>query len=200
MDRQDERELLKLLAGELDADETRRVRRRLAEEPELAAAWERLRGTWRRVDLPSEPLPPGFSGRVMAQLRDEANGRRGVAARLALWRAPAWAQAAGAAMLAGGVALGVVLGQGLAPELLPLPAAPSTAVERVAVEAPEAPEAPPNEVAAASVSDAVPALDDEEVLADVYEDDYDGYLDSDGDTLADAYLDALSSFGEGESS
>lgn len=189
MDRQDERELLKLLAGELDADETRRVRRRLAEEPELAAAWERLRGTWRRVDLPSEPLPPGFSGRVMSRLRDEADDRRGVAPRLALWRAPAWAQAAGAAMLAGGVALGVVLGQGLAP-----------AVERPAVGSPE----PVANVAAATgppaPSEIGDAGDDGEELADVYEDDYAGYLDSDGDTLADAYLDALSSFGEGESS
>jgi anti-sigma-K factor RskA len=184
MDRQDEGELLSLLAGELDADATRRVRRRLAEEPELAAAWERLRGTWRQIDLPSEPLPPGFSGRVMARVRDEADGRRGVAARLALWRAPAWAQAAGAAMLACGVALGVVLGQGLAPVVLPV----------------DAPEAPP-EVTATTDLPTTPDVDgDGEDYADVYEDDYAGYLASDGDTLADAYLDALSSFAAEESS
>jgi len=111
-------------------------------------------------------------------------------------------------MLAGGVALGVVLGQGLAPELLPLPAAPEVATVAPAAPSPAAPPvtAPeaPDEVAAAADPPAAAgvdvALNDEEVLADVYEDDYDGYLDSDGDTLADAYLDALSSFGEGESS
>jgi len=115
MERDDERRLTRLLAGELDAGEARRLRRRLAEEPELAAAWVRLQGAWRSLAPRPVPLPPGFAGRVMAQVRDEAgDGARRASPRFALWRAPLAARAAGAAALVAGLGLGAALGAGLA--------------------------------------------------------------------------------------
>lgn len=100
----EERALLALLARELPPDEARRLTARLAREPELAAAWERLQATWDGLSLPpAAGVPPGFAARVVA---------RAVAAPQGFRAAPRWVQAAGALALAAGLALGVGLGLG----------------------------------------------------------------------------------------
>lgn len=116
MVRNDERQLTRWLAGELTPDEERRLRRRLADDPALAREAERLRRTWDALEEPSgaaEAVPPGFSGRVMARVREEA-----ATPRLSWSAAPGWARAAGAAALVVGLFLGAGLG-GVAPGELP---------------------------------------------------------------------------------
>lgn len=207
MKREDERQLVRLLAGELDAEEAGRLRRRLADEPELAAAWQRLEAAWRRLDLPPEAAAGGLGARVMARLGEEA-GQRRLVSRLALWRAPAWAQAAGAAALAAGLALGVALGSGLAPPADPGPAfgtappAASTTAATTASTTAATAAAPPTATTSTAAADPAPAADTPAAAAagDAGEDDdlagYADFLVADGDTLSDAYLDALSAFGE----
>ena len=72
-----ERLLLRLLTdprgegGDLSPVEARELRRRLEEEPELAARFERLGAPWRKLEPPPASLPPGFAGRVMTRLEEE---------------------------------------------------------------------------------------------------------------------------------
>ncbi|HSF41616.1 MAG TPA: hypothetical protein VLT87_17590 [Thermoanaerobaculia bacterium] len=107
MTRGTEHDLMRLLAGELPADEARQLRARLWREPELAAAFERLERTWNGLSLPEPaPVPPGFSGRVMARVRQESPG-------LSWTAAPAWVRALAAAALLAGGALGLGLGRSL---------------------------------------------------------------------------------------
>jgi len=107
MTRGTEHDLLRLLHGELPPDEARDLQERLRREPELEAAWLRLRRTWEGLSLPpAAPAPPGFSGRVMARAR--AQGSPGNLS----WRAaPAWVRAAAAAALIAGAAAGVGVGR-----------------------------------------------------------------------------------------
>jgi anti-sigma factor RsiW len=103
-----ERELTRLLAGELPPEWERELRARLEREPALAAEHRRLERAWSALEPgavgPAGEIPPGFATRVMAQVR--AEGRPGLS-----WStAPAWARAAAAAALVGGVALGAGLG------------------------------------------------------------------------------------------
>lgn len=113
--RDEERLLLRLLSGELAPGEERALRRRLAEEPELARAHARLEHLWDGLGPPpggdTEGVPPGFTGRVMARVRSEASGRR-----LPVTAAPPWVRAAGAAALVAGLVLG---GLGGAAAVLP---------------------------------------------------------------------------------
>jgi hypothetical protein len=113
--RRDRRELLRWLAGELDEAAGRRLRRRLADEPELARAAAALRRTWDGLADPAGAaggaVPPGFAGRVMARVREEAAaGRRARAVRGFGGPVPAWARAAGAAALVLGLAAGAGMG------------------------------------------------------------------------------------------
>lgn len=109
--RNDQRALLRLLHGELPAAEAERLRARLAAEPELAAAHDRLAAVWRAAEPPpAAPPPPGYSGRVMARVR--------AAAREPRWsEAPAWVRATTAAAAVAGVVAGIGLGS-----ILPAPA------------------------------------------------------------------------------
>lgn len=116
-----EHDLMRLLAGDLPADEARRLRARLWREPELAAACERLERTWNGLALPEPaPVPPGFSGRILARVKGEAPG-------LSWSAAPGWVRAAAAAALLAGGALGLGLGRSL-------PAGEETAAEAVTLE------------------------------------------------------------------
>jgi hypothetical protein len=113
--RRDRRELLRWLAGELDEAGDRRLRRRLADEPELARAAAALRRTWDGLAEPpgsaAGAVPPGFAGRVMARVREEAAaGRRLPALPGFGGPVPAWARAAGAAALVLGLAAGAGMG------------------------------------------------------------------------------------------
>ena len=106
-----ERDLLRELRGELSAEESAALRRRLAADPELRALERRLRGSWEALVPPPDPaVPPGFTGRVMARVRD---GReRGMNWRLL----PAWGKVVSAAALAVGLLAGILAGvRGFAP-------------------------------------------------------------------------------------
>jgi anti-sigma factor RsiW len=99
-------ELMSLLRDELPAEEARELRARIRHEPELAADFRRLEQAWNGLELPPpSPLPAGFTGRVMARVRDEK------AARSLSWSsAPNWVRATAAASLVAGALLGVGVG------------------------------------------------------------------------------------------
>lgn len=102
-----EHELMSLLRGELAAEEARELRARMRREPELAADYRRLEQTWNRLELPPpSPVPPGFTGRIMARVRSEkANGS------LSWSSAPNWVRATAAASLLAGALLGIGVGR-----------------------------------------------------------------------------------------
>jgi len=109
----DKAQLLRLLHGELPPDRASALRERLVREPELAAAWRRLESAWERLTPPPPtPVPLGFSGRVMARVREQAAGAPpGVAGAAISWAAaPTWVRASCAAALLAGVLLGAGLG------------------------------------------------------------------------------------------
>jgi anti-sigma factor RsiW len=103
-------DLLRLLRGELPPGQASALRERMEREPDLAAAWQRLERAWEGLALPPPaPVPPGFSGRVMAHVRER---RQPAAAETAIsWAAaPRWVRASCAAALVAGVLLGAGLG------------------------------------------------------------------------------------------
>jgi anti-sigma factor RsiW len=106
----DKLQLLRLLQGELPPERASGLRERLAREPELAAAWRRLESAWEGLTPPpAAPVPLGFSGRVMARVREQAAGvPPGNAISWAA--APTWVRATCAAALVAGVLLGAGLG------------------------------------------------------------------------------------------
>ena len=111
----DKVQLLRLLHGELPPERASALRQRLVREPELAAAWRRLESAWERLaPPPPTPVPLGFSGRVMARVRERAAGPAplGTAGGPAVtWAAaPTWVRASCAAALLAGVLLGAGLG------------------------------------------------------------------------------------------
>ena len=102
-----EHELMSLLRGELAAGEARELRGRIRREPELAADFSRLEQTWNGLELPPpSPLPPGFTGRVMARVRSEK-----AAGSLSWTSAPNWVRATAAASLVAGALLGIGVGR-----------------------------------------------------------------------------------------
>jgi anti-sigma factor RsiW len=107
-------DLLRLLNGELPAAREQQLRRRMASEPELAAAFRRLERAWEGLELPPPtPVPLGFAGRVMAQVRERhaAAGAPAAAAGSLSWAAaPRWVRATAAVALLAGVLLGAGLG------------------------------------------------------------------------------------------
>src|SRR5579864_8843087 len=108
MTRGTEEELMRLLHGELPRERARELRERMAAEPELAGAYQRLERTWNGLDLPpAGPVPAGFAGRVMAHARGLPVPSRGLS-----WSsAPVWVRATAAAALIAGAALGVSVGR-----------------------------------------------------------------------------------------
>lgn len=230
MERETERQLMRWLAGELEADEARRLRDRLAKDPVLAREAERLRRTWSALEEPAgavPPVPAGFSGRVMARVREEA-----APPRLSWSAAPGWARAASAAALVAGLFLGAGLG-GLVPgdgvpgggvltdpvpaegagEAVPGAPGPATAPGGAVADLPAsaAGEATPTagattpaaEEAATRLADAGATPD---VAAETWQDLYygEGYGEDDGTygasfgSLGATYAAALSSLGDGE--
>jgi len=121
MTRGTDNDLIRLLHGELPAGEARDLQVRLLREPELAAAYTRLERTWRSLEPPpAAPVPPGFTGRVMARVRSEKP-----AGALSWTAAPGWVRATAAAALLAGAALGIGVGRSW-PAAEP-PTAPETA-------------------------------------------------------------------------
>src|SRR5260370_41956206 len=81
-------DLLRLLNGELPAAKEQELRRRLEREPELAEVFSRLQRAWSGLALPPpSPVPPGFGGRAMANVREPHAGGGPARAR-SLRRAP----------------------------------------------------------------------------------------------------------------
>lgn len=108
MDSRIERDLMRLVHGELPAGEARALRERLAREPELAARHRRLAAVWEGLELPPpSPVPPGFARRVATR----AAAERRAEGRVAWSQAPRWARAAGALAMVAGLALGSWLGE-----------------------------------------------------------------------------------------
>jgi anti-sigma factor RsiW len=105
MNRLPEIELMRLLHGELPPERAFELHERLAREPELAEELRRLEATWDRLELPpAAPAPRGFARQVVG--RAESGG---------LWSAaPTRVRAAGFALLAAGLALGVGIASALA--------------------------------------------------------------------------------------
>jgi anti-sigma factor RsiW len=104
-----EHDLIRLLNGELPPDEARALRERMRSEPELAEAWHRLERTWGGLELPpATPVPPGFTGRVMAHVRSQS-----APGSLSWSSAPGWVRATAAAALVAGAVLGLGVGWSL---------------------------------------------------------------------------------------
>lgn len=102
-----EHDLMRLLHGELPADEARALRARVFREPELAEAYAQLEQTWQALTpLPASPVPSGFTGRVMAHVRTQAGS-----GPLSWSAAPGWVRATAAAALVTGAVLGVGVGR-----------------------------------------------------------------------------------------
>lgn len=102
-----EKILMRLLRGELSPDEARELRARMRREPELAEAYGRLERTWQGLALPpAAPIPSGFAGRVMAQVRSQP-----APGSLSWSSAPGWVRATAAAALMAGAALGLGVGR-----------------------------------------------------------------------------------------
>jgi hypothetical protein len=111
MNRAMDRELMRLLHGELPDEQARGLRERLEREPELAAAWARLERSWNGLELPpAAPAPPAFSQSVLARARRQS---RQSGTSLSWGVAPAWVRASAAAALAAGLALGIGAGLGV---------------------------------------------------------------------------------------
>lgn len=133
MKRGTEYDLMRLLNGELPPDDARALRERLWSEPELAAAFRRLERTWRGLEPPPvSPVPPGFSGRVLANVR-----RQSSPGSLSWSSAPGWVRAAAAAALVAGAALGIGVGRSLpAPEPRPLAVAEVASTNPISSDSP----------------------------------------------------------------
>lgn len=115
MSKAEDRDLLRRLAGVRPAGEDG--------EPRAAAEDDRLAALWTELDAPpAEPAPPGFAGRVMARVREEAvpvagarpSASRGdtLTRRFGVVPARLAAASALAAGLVAGAGLGALVGPG----------------------------------------------------------------------------------------
>lgn len=99
----EDRELLRLLSGELSPAEAQRLRQRIAGDASLRASYEQLAGRWRALDLPPPtPVPAGYAERLTVRATTEIS----LAPLLARRRRLPWG-----ALLA--LAAGLLLGAGL---------------------------------------------------------------------------------------
>ena len=102
-----QRQWMRLLHGELPADEARRLEAELARDDELRAAYEGLTRAWNGLELPAVEVPAGFSAGVTAAARKLQGGE------LSWSLAPSWARGGAVAALLGGLVLGAAFGNGL---------------------------------------------------------------------------------------
>lgn len=100
-----ERQLMRLLHGELAPDEARQLEAELGDEP-LRTAHRQLVELWDGLELPSSEPPAGFSAGVMNAARAASGGE------LSWSLAPAWARGGAAAALLAGLLLGATVGRG----------------------------------------------------------------------------------------
>ncbi len=101
-----ERQLMRLVHGELSPEEAQRLESLLAEDPALAARYERLLASWEALAEAAVPsVPEGFRDEVVTAARRLAEGE------LSWSTAPVWARAGVAAALAAGLTLGLFAGR-----------------------------------------------------------------------------------------
>ncbi len=103
-----ERQLMRLIHGELPADEAQRLERELERDPELRANRDRLAQTWASLELPASEPPSDFTAGVMTAARELPEAGRELSWSLA----PAWARGGAAAALFTGLLLGATFGRG----------------------------------------------------------------------------------------
>ena len=106
MDRTTQKQMIRLLAGELSEVEAARLRKRLEADSELQLAFASLRAKWEALDPP--PLPqvhPSFASRVVRRAVDGPTVAAGPLGR----STPLWTRATAALALAGGILVGVLL-------------------------------------------------------------------------------------------
>ncbi len=102
-----EQQLVRLLHGELEPHEARRLERELERDDNLSAAYRRLVRTWDGLVMPASEPPAGFSAGVVAAARGLRTGDE-----LSWSLAPSWARGGAAAALLAGVLLGAAFGRG----------------------------------------------------------------------------------------
>lgn len=106
MDHKTEKELMRLLHGELSEAAAERLQQRLQRESDLREAFERLQRRWQGLELPEpEAAPPGFATRVVTRAR----GRTDEGWVPIWWSRTLAGRLATAALLIGGIALGTML-------------------------------------------------------------------------------------------
>ena len=106
MDRTTEKQLLRLLVGELSDSKARELRQRLENEGEVRQEFAGLQERWGSLDLPPlQSVHPSFTSRVV---RQAVTGPSVEAAGLGR-STPLWTRATAAVALAGGVLLGALL-------------------------------------------------------------------------------------------
>lgn len=106
MDRTTEKQLIRMLAGELSEAEAGPLRERLESEGELQLEFAALRQRWEALEPP--PLPevhPSFTSRVV---RRAVEGPAVTAASL-VRSTPLWTRATAALALAGGILVGTLI-------------------------------------------------------------------------------------------
>lgn len=106
MDRTTERQLLRLLVGELSDSKARDLRQRLENEGELRQEFAGLQERWESLDLPPlQSVHPSFTARVVRQAVTGPS-----VGALSLGRStPFWTRATAAVALAGGIFVGALL-------------------------------------------------------------------------------------------
>lgn len=96
-----DRELLRDLRGELDAESSAALHRRLAEDPALRERARALAESWQSLTPPPDTAPPpGFAQRVLARAREEKPSD------LSWSLLPRWAKVAAVLALVTGIATG----------------------------------------------------------------------------------------------
>ena len=100
-----EKQMMRLLHGELGEPEASALRRRLEADPSLSAQYQEIERAWKQLELPVSAVPIGLSTRLRARAAEAADS-------LSWQAAPSWVRATTAAALV----FGVLLGAGLRPE------------------------------------------------------------------------------------
>lgn len=127
---QADRELVAMLAGELDDAAAAALEARLETDPALRARRARLEAVWERLESPLPAPSPAFRARVVAAARRDLDPEP-----LRWSAAPPWVRAGATAALLLGVALGGLAAGGLdAGRLAPLPVATDDAADEIEIE------------------------------------------------------------------
>ncbi|MEE8523246.1 MAG: hypothetical protein V3T72_04885 [Thermoanaerobaculia bacterium] len=114
MNSQHDRRLMRLIHGELAADEARVLERQIAGDSRLAARYRSLAAVWNDLEVPATASAPvDFMAGVVAAARRQGSGLPGSghpAGEISWSLAPVWARAGSMAALILGLVLGTSFG------------------------------------------------------------------------------------------